>query len=82
MLNLLISIICDKFADVTDLSTLYMYQNQASMIAQYQRIIPKNLLKTEEKIESEMLSCRKLLLIIEQEHDTSHKTTTESTQEN
>lgn len=64
MLNLLVAIISDRFAEVQENKILFMYQERAIAISQYHRILPKRFLTYIEMTEMEkVLNCQKLLII-------------------
>ena len=71
MLNLLIAIISDRYGEVNEKRVVYMYQEQASMIAQYQRLLPTSWMKSTKEHEAEMMQSKKLLLVIEEAEEES-----------
>ena len=64
MLNLLVAIISGKFEMVRAAKILFMFQERAIAIAQYQRIMPKRFLTyVKMSEEEEILYCQKLLVV-------------------
>ena len=68
MLNLLIAIITDTYNEVRDVKFQVAFQERASAISNYQRILPKRWTRYQPD-DIEFLTCTKLLLVAEEQEE-------------